>query len=68
MIEAIFFVFFMVFVLSLIVNSSYFYYIPNMIYNIINKNSNIDMKNKLLDAVDTKWIYDDDTFKKVKQN
>ena len=38
-----------------------------MIYNIINKNSNIDMKNKLLDAVDTKWIYDD-TFKKVKQN
>jgi len=65
MIEAIFFVFIIVFVLSLIVNSSYFYYIPNMIYKIINKNSNIDMKNKLLDAVDTRWIYkntdDDDT-------
>ena len=36
-----------------------------MIYKIINKNSNIDMRNKLLEAVDTKWIYentdDDDT-------
>jgi len=59
MIEAIFFVFFIVFILSLIVNSSYFYYIPNMIYKTINKNSNINMKNKLLDVLDTKWIYDD---------
>ena len=65
MIEALFFVFCVVSVLSLIINSSYFNYIPNMIYKIINKNSNIDMRNKLLEAVDTKWIYentdDDDT-------
>ena len=65
MIEALFFVFCVVSVLSLIINSSYFNYIPNMICETINKNSNIDMRNKLLEAVDTKWIYentdDDDT-------
>ena len=59
MIEALFFVFFIISILSLIVNSSYFNYIPNMIYKTINKNSNTIMRNKLLDALDTKWIYDD---------
>ena len=59
MIEALFFVFFIVSILSLIINSSYFNYIPNMIYKTINKNSNTIMRNKLLDALDTKWIYDD---------
>jgi len=59
MIEAIFFVFFIISILSLIINSSYFNYIPNMIYKTINKNSNTIMRNKLLDALDTKWIYDD---------
>ena len=59
MIEALFFVFFIVSILSLIINSRYFNYIPNMIYKTINKNSNINMKNKLLDVLDTKWIYDD---------
>ncbi len=58
MIEALFFVFFIVSILSLIINSRYFNYIPNMICKTINKNSNIDMRNKLLDAVDTKWIYE----------
>ena len=58
MIEALFFVFCVVSVLSLIINSRYFNYIPNMICKTINKNSNIDMRNKLLDAVDTKWIYE----------
>jgi len=58
MIEALFFVFFIVSILSLIINSRYFNYIPNMIWKTINKNSNIDMRNKLLDAVDTKWIYE----------
>ena len=59
MIEALFFVFFIISILSLIINSSYFNYIPNMIYKTINKNSNTIMRNKLLDALDTKWIYDD---------
>jgi len=59
MIEALFFVFFIVSILSLIINSRYFNYIPNMICKTINKNSNTIMRNKLLDALDTKWIYDD---------
>ena len=58
MIEALFFVFCVVSVLSLIINSRYFNYIPNMICETINKNSNIDMRNKLLEAVDTRWIYE----------
>ena len=63
MIEALFFVFFIVSILRLIINSRYFNYIPNMICKTINRNSNIDMRNKLLDAVDTKWIYNDDTIR-----
>ena len=53
MIEAIFFSFFIISLFSLIINSRYFNYIPNLINKSINKNSNIDMKNKLFDAIDT---------------
>jgi len=58
MIEAIFFVFIIISTFTIIINSSYFNYIPNLIYRTINKNSNIKMRNTLLDAVNTKWIYD----------
>ena len=64
MIEAIFFSFFIISLFSLIINSRYFNYIPNLINKSINKNSNIDMKNKLFDAIDTKWIYNNDEIKK----
>ena len=64
MIEAIFFSFFIISLFNLIINSRYFNYIPNLINKSINKNSNIDMKNKLFDAIDTKWIYNNDEIKK----
>ena len=64
MIEAIFFSFFIISLFNLIINSRYFNYIPNLINKTINKNSNIDMKNKLFDAIDTKWIYTNDEIKK----
>ena len=56
MIEAIFFSFFIISLFSLIINSRYFNYIPSLINKSINKNSNINLKNKLFDAIDTKWI------------
>jgi len=59
MIEAIFFVFFIISLLSLIINSRYFNYIPYLICKTINKNSNIEMRNKLLEVIDINWIYDD---------
>ena len=59
MIEAIFFVFIIISAFTIIINSSYFNYIPNLIYRKINNNSNIKLGNTLLDAVNTKWIYDD---------
>jgi len=58
MIEAIFFVFIIISTFTIIINSSYFNYIPNIIYKSIINNSNIKMRNILLDALDTKWIYD----------
>ena len=55
MIEAIFFVFIVCFIINLIFNSKIVSYLPQMFNKSISDNSNINMKNMLMNKINTNW-------------
>jgi hypothetical protein len=61
MIEMIFFCFIILFILNLIINSQFIKYVPNVFYNILNKQSNTILRNTILneDLISTEWIHNE---------
>ena len=55
MIEAIFFVFIVCFIINLIVNSKFISYLPRLFHKSIVDNSNTNMKNMLNNKINTNW-------------